>query len=293
MNNLYRNFADQEALDEEYDLLRTAPNFFTDYLEKWVIEGEKIRGELDCKLDVPYGHTKAEAIDIFHGEYQGELKPIFLFIHGGYWFFLTRKEFSTTAAGLTSLGYPVGVVDYAHAPKVSMGEIVRQIRSSIAWLWHNAESFGGDRNRIVLGGHSAGAHLAMMAMQTDWEEDYGIPDDVIKCAVLLSGLFDLAPFRYNFLQPKLQLTADDVQKYSPHYNIKPSKAKILISAGGGETAELQRQSRDFFDAWTQAGNEGEWIDMSHKNHFDIVDGYIDPTDELCVRTAELLELSGQ
>ena len=49
-----------------------------------------------------------------------------------------------------------------------------------------------------------------MLMATDWRGDYGLPDDVVKSGCAVSGLFDLEPFQYSWLQPKLRLTAEEI-----------------------------------------------------------------------------------
>ena len=89
---------------------------------------------------------------------------------------------------------------------MTIEEIVRQSRAAIAWLYESALSFGGDRRRIYVSGHSAGGHLTAMLALTDWEGDYALPADIIKGGCPISGLFDLRPFPYTYLQPKLQLT---------------------------------------------------------------------------------------
>ncbi|MFZ5526312.1 MAG: alpha/beta hydrolase [Pseudomonadota bacterium] len=85
------------------------------------------------------------------------------------------------------------VVNYALAPSVSIDEITRQARASLAWVLRYIGEYGGDPERAAIGGHSAGGHLTAMGLQTRWAEDYGLPRDPFKAAVLVSGLFDLQP----------------------------------------------------------------------------------------------------
>ena len=82
-------------------------------------------------------------------------------------------------------------VDQAGGDLMPMAE---QVRRGIAWVGKNAASFGGDPNRIYVSGHSSGAHLAGVSLVTDWA---GVrrATDVIKGAVLCSGMYDLKPAR--------------------------------------------------------------------------------------------------
>ena len=84
-------------------------------------------------------------------------------------------------------------MNYALAPSVSIDEITRQARASLAWVLRYIGEYGGDPERAAIGGHSAGGHLTAMGLQTRWAEDYGLPRDPFKAAVLVSGLFDLQP----------------------------------------------------------------------------------------------------
>jgi arylformamidase len=86
----------------------------------------------------------------------------------------------------------------SHRPSTQLAtaEITRQSRGH-----RHAERFNGDPDRIFVAGHSAGGHQVGMLAITDWEGEYGLPRDIIKGGIPISGLFDLRPFRYSWLQP--------------------------------------------------------------------------------------------
>ena len=273
---LYRDFATQEDLDAQYDLSRTVPSveFYARFYDG---ESEKLRAEVDSSLDVPFGPTLAEHVDLYPA---GEGAPVLVYVHGGYWRSRTAREFGFVARGPLTRGVAVVATNYELCPAVTVGEIVRQTRAAVAWTYKNAATFGGDPASIHVAGHSAGGHLAAMLLSTDWPNNYGLPADTVKSVTAISGLYDLAPFPHTFLQPELRLTPDEVEKNSPILHIPETAPPILIAYGADEPTEFARQSEDFLAAWKAKGLEGESLILSGKNHYDVVDGFLDAQSPL-------------
>ena len=274
---LYRDFATQEELDAQYDLRTLFPEAASLYEAFCERESGKAREDLPHHLDVPFGPTRAEHVDLYPA---GEGAPVLVYVHGGFWALRTAREFGFVARGPASGGVATVVTNYALCPTVTIDEIVRQTRAAIAWAYRNARSFGGDPERIHVAGHSAGAHLVGLLLATDGPGDDGLPQDIIKGATAISGLFDLAPFPYTFLQPKVQLTWDQVRRNSPILHLPATAPPLLVAYGEDETAEFKRQSEDFLAAWKEKGLSGERLVLSGKNHYDVIDGFLDAESPL-------------
>ncbi|MBA4115001.1 MAG: alpha/beta hydrolase [Rubrobacter sp.] len=289
---LYRNFATQEELDAEYNLEQTVPDVSL-YADFYLRESEKVRAEIKHHLDVPFGPTLAEHADLYPwpGTEPGDggTVPVLVYVHGGYWRSRSSKEFGFVARVPASKGIATVVVNYALCPYVTMDEIVRQTRAAVAWTYKSAVSFGGDPERIHVAGHSAGGHLTAMLLTTDWEGDYGLSADIIKGVCAISGLFDLAPFPYTFAQPKLQLTWEQVLRNSPILHVPDAAPPLLLVYGEGETAELKRQSEDFLATWKAKSLDADLLSLPGKNHYDVIDGFLDAGSPLC---SALLERMG-
>ncbi len=269
---LYRDFATQEELDAQYNLRILFPDAASLYETFCARESEEAREDLVHHLDVPFGPTLAEHVDLYPA---GEDAPVLIYVHGGFWALRTSKEFGFVARGPVSEGVTTVVTNYALCPTVTIDEVVRQTRAAVAWVYRNAHSFGGDPERIHVAGHSAGGHLVAMLLATDWEETYGLPNDTIKGATVISGLFDLAPFPYTFLQPKLQLTWDEVRRNSPILHLPATAPPLLVAYGEDETDEFKRQSEAFLGAWNAKGHPGERLVLPGKNHYDVIDGFLE------------------
>lgn len=275
----HRNSATQEELDAQYNLRALIPDAATRYEESCERESEKLRAELDHRLDVPFGPTLAEHVDVYPAPGDGDA-PILVYVHGGFWVLRTSKEFGFVARGPALKGVATVVTNYALAPAVRMGEMVRQTRAAVAWAYRNAESFGGDPDRLHVVGHSAGGHLVATLPMTDWEGEYGLPRDVVKSVTAISGLYDLSPFPYTFLQPKLGLTADEVLQYSPILHVPEEAPPLLLPYGELETEGFKQQSEDFLRAWQAKGLAGSTLPIPGKDHFDILDGFLDAESPL-------------
>jgi len=193
---------------------------------------------------------------------------------------LDKADFSFVAHAFQPAGAAVVVINYALMPAVAMDELVRQCRASVAWVYRNAPSFGGDPHRIFVSGHSAGGHLVAMLLATDWPAFAGLPADVVKGGAGISGLYDLEPIRLCYLNDTLQLGPDAARRNSPVHLLPGSRAPLLLPVGGLEGPEYHRQSEDLAAAWRARGVPCEVMDLAGIQHFSIVSQLEDPTSDL-------------
>lgn len=285
MKLLYRDFEYQAQIDAQYNPSlkledSSAPG------RHYVQRSEQAREQLHCVLDLPYGPTREETLDIFPASVPNA--PVFVFLHGGYWRALSSKEFSCIALGLQPLGITTVVVNYALCPFVTLDEITRQVRAAVAWTYRNISSYGADPARMALGGHSAGAHLTAMSLQTGWAELYGLPQDPLVAAVLISGVYDIAPLRYSYLQPMIQLDDGIIRRNSPMWSVRPCSTPIWVNWGAEETPEFARQAHDFHAAWLLAGNFGDISPLANADHYRAIHGFESPDSSLCQWLAQKL-----
>ncbi|MBI2206865.1 MAG: alpha/beta hydrolase [Candidatus Rokubacteria bacterium] len=257
---------DQAALDREYDNRRKVAAF-PEWLARYTRESERVRKDLDARLDVAYGPTPAERLDIFPA---GTRAPINVFVHGGYWRSLDKAEFDFVAGAFVPAGVASVVVNYALVPSVSMDELVRQCRAAVTWVHRNAASFGGDPDRIFVSGHSAGGHLVAMLLATDWRAFDGLPADVVKGGAGISGLYDLEPIRLCYLNDTLGLTPEDARRNSPVLLPAPRRGALLLTLGGEEGPEYHRQTDDLARAWRHPDLAIDVLDLAGEDHFSIV-----------------------
>ncbi|MCB2053141.1 MAG: alpha/beta hydrolase [Geminicoccaceae bacterium] len=286
---LYRGFETQEELDRAYDPGAGDPPGRR-FVATWRERSRAMREASGTRLRLRYGPTVEEHLNLYPA---GEGAPVHLFFHGGYWRANTADDFDFVAAPLVRAGVTTAIVNYALCPAVGIDEIVRQARAAVAWAFAGIARFGGDPGRISVSGHSAGGHLVGMLAVTDWARAYDLPADVIKAGIALSPLMDLAPFPYSYLQPKLQLSWDQVRRCSPvnHVPLAGSprlSPELLLAVGGLESGEFHRQAESFDRLWRGSGHAGRLMIAPDLDHFSILEAMLDGTSALGMATRSLL-----
>jgi len=262
-NCVYRHYT-QTELNTQYSARGTAPDGdkYRTFISK---NSARVRYEMDCQVDVPYGPTEAEVINIFPAERVGS--PIVYFIHGGYWRSSSQKDVDLYAESLVPAGCAYVTVNYLLAPDASIDEIVRQCRAGLTWVFKNANSFNGDPNNIHVVGRSAGGHLTGMMLADGWRKEYGLPDNLIKGACVLSGLFDLEPVRLSNANDWARLDKESAFRNSPIHHIPKIPCPIIVGWGENETDEFKRQSDIYRIAWLSRGWPCQSMEFSGKHHF--------------------------
>jgi arylformamidase len=133
---------------------------------------------------------------------------------------------------------------------------------------------------MALGGHSAGAHLTAMCLQTRWQEDYGLPQDPLAAALLVSGIYDIAPLRYSYLQPMIQLDEGVIRRNSPQFLMRACQTPIWVNWGDQESPEFARQAASFHAAWQSLGNQSELKPLMDADHYRGIHGFEDSGSHL-------------
>jgi arylformamidase len=275
--DLYRGFKTQKDIDEEYNVVLSVDDLAM-YIEQDLKRSKATRDELKCFVDIPYGSTEDETLDIYPSNNINS--PVVVFIHGGFWKSLSNKDFSFIAKGLVEKGFTVVLTNYSLCPKVSIPEITKQNCSAVEWTYNNSHKFNGNNQKIFVSGHSAGAHQATMLALYDWNA-LDLPNDVIKGCIAISGLFDLSPLKFSWLQAEINLTEEIISEQSPLLNVPLNCPSTMFIVGEYESIEFKRQSSDYAEKLRDSGNEVQLHFSKGKNHFSVVQDLYQSDSELC------------
>ena len=266
---------DQKELDDAYDQTVYAPNQPL-IAARRKIASESVLKRLGLPQRVAYGPTEAEKLDIYKTRRQNA--PVVIYIHGGAWRNGTAKDFAFPAEMFMNAGAHFVVPDFVQVQDAggSLLPMIEQVRRAVTWVYKNAASFGGDAERTFITGHSSGAHLAGVTLVTDWVNDYGLPPDVIKGGLLVSGMYDLKPVRLSKRSEYVKFTDEIEEKLSSQRHLDKLNAPVIIAYGTQETPEFQRQSREFAAAVKAAGKPVELIVGAGFNHFEMQETFANP-----------------
>ena len=221
----------------------------------------------NAQLAVSYGPTERQRMDIFWPNPQRHA-PLAMFWHGGYWQALDRGDFSHLAAGLVAHGVAVAMPSYDLCPYVTLSEIVAQARRAARFL------HGRTGAKLLGMGHSAGGHLAAMAMAQE--------TDAVPAMLAISGLFDLAPLVPTSINGALKLSVTEAVALSPVKLPRPAHRGLLAVVGAEESGEYHRQTRAIAEAW------GGAHETAPGNHFTVLAPLADPASALVAAALRLL-----
>ena len=266
---------DQKALDDAYDQAVYAPNREQVHARR-AANSAVARAVLGEPLRLQYGATEIEGIDVYRCK--RENAPVNVYTHGGAWRNGRSREFAFLAELFVNAGAHSVIVDFNNIDDVD-GDLMamgKQVRSAVAYVYKNAASFGGDPNRVYVSGHSSGGHLAGCIATTDWQRDFGLPKDIVKGALLASGMYDLKPVRLSKRSKYVKFTDEMEEALSAQRHIDKLNLPLILAYGTYETPEFQRQSRDFYAAVKAAGKPVELIVGEGYNHFEMLETLANP-----------------
>ncbi len=259
---------DQVELDAAYDQSFYAP-LGNQILARLASNSELTRRRLGPPQREAYGPTEIEMLDIFRTK--RPKAPIFLFIHGGAWLHGRAKEYAFAAETFVNAGAHYVVPDFISVD-VANGDLrvmAEQVRRAIAWTYKNAALFDGDPDRLYVGGHSSGGHLCGVALVTDWQKDFGLPPTIVKGGVCMSGMYDMKAVRLSKRSNYVKFTDEMEESMSSQRHLDLLHPPVIVTYGGNETPEFQRQNRDFAAAVKAAGKPVELIEAANYNHFEM------------------------
>ncbi|MFN3568911.1 MAG: alpha/beta hydrolase [Polaromonas sp.] len=272
---------DPAWLDRMYNNRALVPDH-ADYFSRWADRSAQTRRSQPCTLDIAYGASPGEKLDVFPAATATPGgAPVLVFIHGGYWRSLDKSEHSFLAPAFTDAGACVVMPNYDLCPAVTIPDIALQMVRALDWTWRNIERFGGNPGRITVAGHSAGGHLAAMVLACEWKKHAAdLPADLVKNALSVSGLYELESVMHTpFLKDSLRLTPAQVAQASPAWFPAPKRGVLYTVAGADESEEFLRHNALIEQAWGPKVVPVREA-LLGLNHFSIVEALVQPGHRL-------------
>jgi arylformamidase len=227
-------------------------------------------------LDLRYGPRERNRIDFFSA---AERAPTLLFIHGGYWQGRAKEVFALFAEGPMAHGINVALIGYTLAPDATLDQIVAEIHQGIDYLAEHSAELGGDPNRIVVSGWSAGGHLTAMALS----------HRKVKAGLAISGIYDLEPIRHSYLNDKLALDEAMSRRNSPMMQAEGAMKPLSLVVGSAELPLLRRQTAAFAGHRAKLGLPVSYEEIPGADHFTIMTEMGSPSGRITMLIRQLFE----
>ncbi len=239
---------------------------FYDNADQWTAVA---REKLPHTLDLPYGKHPKQQLDIYLPEETPVKAPIFLFLHGGGFREGDRAHYGFVALPLAKDGVITVVASYRLTTQdFFYPSQPEDVEDAIAWIYENIEEYGGDPQRIYVGGHSAGAILSgHVAVRSDWLKKKGLPGDLIKGCAPISGPYDLRTGSYEEREGEARTYAprDKEEAASPVLNVQKAPPNCVVAVGSVEEQYIDSSSA-FVEALEAKGGFARLLVLEGMDH---------------------------
>lgn len=254
---------DQAALDRQYDQSVWAPNQ-PQIKQRFESLSHEIRQILPFE-EYAYGPSEQQRLDWYAAP--AKRRGIVVFVHGGAWRSGLRADYAFPAQAMHANDCDLVVVGFDLVPAVTLQQQAEQVIEAILWICNHARQLTDADLPIILTGQSSGAHLLAQALT----DPRIAAQPAIRCAVCISGSYDLHAVRLSARNLYLKLDPADVEPLSPLRHIERISVPVFVARSDGESDEFARQSDTFRDALHAAGKLGAYHVAANMNHFEVME----------------------
>lgn len=220
---------------------------------------------------IAYGSDERQKLDVYVPEDEADKPyPVLLFFHGGAWRDGERDGYGFLGRAFAARGIVTVVADYRKTPKVRFPAFVEDTASAIAWVQKNIETYRGDPDRMYLMGHSAGAHIAMMAaLDRQWLAAQKLNSASIKGVIGLAGPYDFLPLTTD--SSKIALGHwPNLNETQPIHYARPDAPPLLLLTGDIDTVVKPRNSKALAERMAELGGRSTLKIYPKVDHADII-----------------------
>lgn len=230
-------------------------------------------GGLTERRGIAYGPLPRQAMDVWRPAEAAANLPVVVFFYGGSWQSGRRADYRFVAADLARRGHVVVVPDYRLYPEIQFPAFLQDAAAAVAAARRMAPGWGGDPARVVLMGHSAGAHIAaMLALDPRWLAAEGDSRDRLAGLVGVAGPYDFLPITGRAIRAVFA-SATDLRDTQPITFADRRAPPTLLLHGSDDTTVLPRNSQVLADGIGRAGGQATLRLYDGVGHIGIVLGF--------------------
>jgi len=258
---MWKNLTKPE-LDAAYNNSKAVADS-AEIIQSWQQTSFEVKSKLAYQSEIPYGEDIFPAFDFYLAN---KAAPTVAFIHGGFWQMRSKDDFAFIVPAFLEKNINVAMLGYRLAPSVTMDQIVTDIQHGIDSTISFLEKEKFVQQKVWLVGWSAGAHLTTMMMN----------NKNILGMTAISGIYDLEPMRFCYVNDQLRLNEEMSRRNSPILLPQHPEKVVDVFVGGDELTEMQAQSQSFFGYRKSVNSQGTFTNIPSKNHYTILDELTHP-----------------
>jgi acetyl esterase/lipase len=218
--------------------------------------------------NVPYADGDRKKLDIYAPKEQDGLAPVVMFIYGGAWRAGDKFEYEFAGRALAANGFIAVVPDYRVGSSIRYPQFLQDNAEAMKWIEDNIATYGGDKSRFFLAGHSAGAYNSvMLALDSSFRREYGVTMP-IRAVAGISGPYNFYPFEYNEVRETFG-GAPNPEGTQPINLITPEAPPMLLASGTKDPIVRVENSRAMAD---RLRSHGVWVTEKYYDGF----GHLEP-----------------
>lgn len=241
---------------------------FSDFAKPYAAEVMRRGAGVVPTAEVHYGEDAYQSIAIHAAP--DPTGDVLVFVHGGGWTSGYKEHMNFMAPAFTAAGVTFCSVGYRLAPQHMFPTGLEDVADAIAWVFQNISEHGGNPDRVFIGGHSAGGHYTpLLALTSDWQGPRGLPADVIKGCLPISGVYQFGDGSGLTMRPRFLGTEDAAtdRLASPIRHVSTDSPPFLIAYGTEDFPHLRDQAERMAASLSDAGIAVDKIVFDGRDHF--------------------------
>ena len=245
---------------EDYPPQEPVPAFAREYNEYTLKKAAELGGAEDNYGPDPYQSVLCFPAPTPDGN-------VFIMIHGGGWTSGYKEWMAFMAPVFNQAGIGFVSIGYRLAPAHLFPAGLHDCMSGLQWVYQNLSKLSGNPSCLFISGHSAGGHLSsLMAVRKDWQQDYGLPTDIIRGCLPVSGVFDFRKGSGLSMRPRFLGASGNEEAASPICNIQGAPPPFFLSWGSRDFPHLITQAQQMEQALRDAGGRTATLELPGCDH---------------------------
>ncbi|MGD8738627.1 MAG: alpha/beta hydrolase [Anaerolineae bacterium] len=252
-------------------------SFYVNLLKAYQLGQRFFQGYEHLARDIPFNPQKEVRLDVYSPA-EGSGHPVLFFVHGGGWKDYDKKLFAPVAQKLLPAGMVVVIPDYTLYPGAGYEQMADEVAAALSWTLDHIQEYGGDPQRVVVAGHSAGGHLGGLAvMDPRYLAAYGHQGSQVCGLIGMSGVYNVQAEYDHWLQrgttPEVILGVmgglENFERASPIHYVRPDLPAVLVLHGAQDETVPVSIGIEFEQALRAAGAPVElriYEDAGHSDY---------------------------